>query len=435
MSLKLDVFGQQPLLRIYTQLVFCYADPKHTDPNLVVSRLAKGISKLRNIVPWIGGTIFDENGVVRLTEDGNGNILTVKDLRKHAYYPNFAELRREDFPFKWLNEKHICPRMTIPGTQNEVNKNAECPFLIQLTVINGGILLSFLGEHALMDMGGQFGLMEALSKLCKGEKLTDYDQSRIKLNNACVPIYDDGYILPQEDKIIRRKINETVNDCACEWKYLRFSRNSLLQLKQACSKELKDGFVSTDDCLSALIWRSILKARLKRQAEKQVVYFYRAIDTRRYLGYYSNQMGVFVNMALTRSSIGDVLSTRLGAIAALLRTKVDRDSVVTNSKIIATKIHRAKDKNNISVTQDLDSSLDIQISSWSKFKCFDLDFGIGLGKPIAVRRPEFIPLEGLIYFMPKTLNGSIIAGLCLRKDDYDEIMLDDDFMKYCNVIC
>ena len=159
MSVKLDVFGQQPLLRIYTQLVFCYPEWKPIESGFIVSRLIDGISKLKKVAPWVGGRIFDENGVAKVTESGNSHILTIKDLRKDTTYPDFTELQRDDFPFKWLDEKVLCPRMTIPGTQNEVNKNAECPFLIQLTVIKGGYLLSFVGEHALMDMGGQLSLI------------------------------------------------------------------------------------------------------------------------------------------------------------------------------------------------------------------------------------------------------------------------------------
>lgn len=434
MSVKLDVFGQQPLLRIYTQLVFCYAERKPIESSFIVSRLIDGISKLKKVAPWVGGRIFDENGVAKVTESGNSHILTIKDLRKDTTYPDFTELQRNDFPFKWLDEKVLCPRMTIPGTQNEVNKNAECPFLIQLTVIKGGYLLSFVGEHALMDMGGQFELMEVFSKLCNGEVLTAADQMKLQLNKSCMPIYNDKRILPEESNVIREKNGQFGGDFSYSWRYFKFSRSSLLQLKKVCMQELESGFVSTDDCLSALIWRSVLKARKKRQGESQIVYFYRAVDIRPFLGFEKNQMGVFVNMALSHSSIGEVLSSKLGTLAASLRAKLARDSIIRNSMITATKIHRAKDKNAVNITPDLDSSLDIQISSWSKFKCFDLDFGMGLGNPVAVRRPQFVTLEGLIYFMPKALDGSVIVGLCLRNDDFDKIMLDDYFMRYCKVI-
>ena len=59
--------------------------------------------------------------------------------------------------------------------------------------------------------------------------------------------------------------------------------------------------------------------------------------------------------------------------------------------------------------------VDIMLSSWAKLDCYELDFNLGLGKPDSVRRPQFAPVESLIYLMPKTLDGEIVVGICLTK--------------------
>lgn len=122
----------------------------------------------------------------------------------------------------------------------------------------------------------------------------------------------------------------------------------------------------------------------------------------------------------------------LGGVASQLRSAVDpKTSNLGNStRALATLINRAPDKSIISVTAALDLSTDIILSSWAKLDCYELDFGLGLGKPEAVRRPRFEPVESLIYLMPRTLDGEITVGLCLRDEDLERLRADEDFARY-----
>ena len=70
------------------------------------------------------------------------------------------------------------------------------------------------------------------------------------------------------------------------------------------------------------------------------------------------------------------------------------------------------------------------LSSWAKLDCYELDFNLGLGKPDSVRRPQFVPVESLIYLMPKRLDGEIAVGICLRNEDMERLRADEEFAKY-----
>ena len=69
-------------------------------------------------------------------------------------------------------------------------------------------------------------------------------------------------------------------------------------------------------------------------------------------------------------------------------------------------------------------------SSWAKLDCYELDFNLGLDKPEAVRRPQFEPVESLIYLMPRTLDGGIAVAICLRDEDMERLRADEEFAKY-----
>jgi trichothecene 3-O-acetyltransferase len=52
---------------------------------------------------------------------------------------------------------------------------------------------------------------------------------------------------------------------------------------------------------------------------------------------------------------------------------------------------------------------------------------LGLGKPEAVRRPQFEPVESL---MPRTLDGEIAVAICLRDKDMERLRAGEEFAKY-----
>jgi len=39
-------------------------------------------------------------------------------------------------------------------------------------------------------------------------------------------------------------------------------------------------------------------------------------------------------------------------------------------------------------------------------------------------------VEGVVYLLPKALDGEIVAGLCLRDDDMEKLKVDKEFLKY-----
>jgi hypothetical protein len=122
----------------------------------------------------------------------------------------------------------------------------------------------------------------------------------------------------------------------------------------------------------------------------------------------------------------------LGRVAPNLRLALElkTSNLSYQTRALATILHRAPDKGSASVTAALDLSVDLMLSSWPKQDFHDLDFNLGLGKPEAVRRPRFTPVESLLYLMPRVLDCEIAAALCLRDKDMERLRADEEFTKY-----
>ncbi|EXJ83309.1 hypothetical protein A1O1_06928 [Capronia coronata CBS 617.96] len=109
--------------------------------------------------------------------------------------------------------------------------------------------------------------------------------------------------------------------------------------------------------------------------------------------------------------------------------------VAYNTRALATFMQRSPENRSlVSVTATLDLGSDIMLSSWAKEKLHHLDFDLGLGKPDAVRRPAFDPVESLLYLLPRALDGEIAAAICLRDEDMERLKADKQFKEYARYI-
>jgi hypothetical protein len=195
-------------------------------------------------------------------------------------------------------------------------------------------------------------------------------------------------------------------------------------------------YISTDDAISALIWQSVTRARLPRLNPEAESTFARAVDPRRYIGIPLTYPGVVQNMAYNTCTLESLVEEPLGCVASRLRAAIDpkTSGLDYRTRALATALSHAADKNDFSVEAAINLSSDIMLSSWSKVDCYKLDFNFGLGKPEAVRRPQFRPVESLMNLMPKALDNEISAGICLTDEDMERLKADSELTKYATYI-
>jgi trichothecene 3-O-acetyltransferase len=374
----------------------------------------------------------------------------IKDSCHDPLIPSMDVMRRVNFPFSMPDESLIAPRKTFP----DVSEGDTVPvFALQANFISGGLLLTFVGQLAAMDMTGQGHLIRLLSKACHNEPFTNEELLGGNLDRRnIVPLLDDSYehgpeiahqmIKPGTAPYV--PISDDTNDLVppsppkSTWVYFSFSASSLAALKLVASKTitLASGFISTDDALRAFIWQSVTRAHLPHLSPTRETTLARAVDPRRYIGILQTYMGIVQNMMYSTYTAQKLVNEPLGAVASQLRREVDptTSSLGYNTRALAAVLGRAAVKNNASVTASIDFTVDIALSSWVKEHCYDLDFNLGLGKAESVRRPQFVPVEGLMYLMPKALDGEIALGLCLKDEDIERLRVDEGFTKYATHI-
>ncbi|KZL81664.1 trichothecene 3-o-acetyltransferase [Colletotrichum incanum] len=441
MDEPIEIFGQQPGLNIYTQIAVCFSVKEEFSTSNIIITLTNGLERLTATFPWIAGQVVNEGasedntGVFKIKPHEATPPLVIKDLRNDVSVPTMQAMKQANFPFSMLDESIVAARPTLPIDPTLAGK-PEPVFIVQATFIKGGLILTFLGHHQTMDGTGQGQIIDLLSKACRNESFTDEEAAIGNLpRHDIVPLLNNYQRGPEIDSMIITPPKESPEAPArCSWAYFDFPANSLLALKSAASEAVKSGYITTDDALTALVWQSVSRIRASRLSPNEEMKFARAVNVRGYLGIPQTFPGIVQSMTHNSFTLKDLVAGRLGEVALQLRSTLNPEALSYSTRAFATVLSQSPDKRGFSFTGTLRLEKDIMLSSWAKLDLYEQDFGLSLGKPESVRRPQFTPVESLAYLLPKSREGSIALAICLRDDDMAKLKADEEWMEYSKYI-
>lgn len=294
-----------------------------------------------------------------------------------------------------------------------------------------------------MDGIGQDHIIRLFSKACRNEVFTDEEKSICNLSttsNNTIPLLDTPYDLPSTVstyQLVTPQTSYGLNPPTCSWAYFSFSKTSQEALKSTASQTCPPkSFISTDDALSAFIWKSVTSVRLARLNASTQSTFARAVDVRQMLGISTMHPGFVQNMTYNTFTFGELLSMPLGVLAASLRSKVDptTSTLAHDTRALATILAQSEDRSCVSFAASLRSTSDVFFSSWVKMGAYGYDFGEGLGRAEAVRRSRSHVTEGLMYLMPKSREGEVGLVACLSEEDMLALRKDGEFARFAEFV-
>ncbi|KAG6357496.1 hypothetical protein INS49_013373 [Diaporthe citri] len=414
----------------------------------IIENLELGLARLSKEFPWVTRKVVQIGEEFSITAAKTSLELVVKELQDDVTVPTWDELREAGFPFRMLDEDVVAPCKTM------VEPYSERPvLLVQANFVKGGLLLTFNAQHGSMDMAGQAQVITLFAKACRSEAFTkdEVETSNMRRTDR-IPIAVDktsGYSdspKPKSEGLVQdveanakpREPQLSTPSDDLVWAYLDLSAASLSSLKKLASQTLTAGvsFVSTDDVLTAFIWQSITRARHSRldSPRSTPTTLTRNVDVRRHFDLPPTYPGLMTTATSHTYPVDDLVNQKsLGAVASGLRAALSPDSLRNSAVVQATAISRNKGaaaQRRIAALSN--PSFDVRLSSWAKEKLYDLDFGPCLGQPEAVRRPRFVngAREGLVYFLPKGRDGSIVVGICLREEDMECLRMDGEVIQW-----
>lgn len=438
-----DVLGQMGFLHTY--IVIAYGLRSRGSTEEIKLALEGAAGKLIEAFPWVAGHVIQQGsgpgktGLATIVPYPPGQRTTpvlIRDISNT--WASLDDIIEAGGPMHMLDGEVLAERKGLPHSYDDSQLPAPV-LVIQANIVKGGILLCFQGMHHTMDMNGMAHMMRLFSKALHGEPFSDDEikhgnrerRGVIKLLGPEDEKADISKLIVNPPPPGNPEANAAVPDV--KWVYLRFAGPKLAELKAAA--EGPGQWISTDDALSAFAFQRITAARLKRIEKKQPqITFCRAVNGRRFLDppLPKEYMGHMVVCTFTDVPLDSPIATSdVGALARQIRADVL--NIKSNYiESVATALHEQDDKGALNYGASLNmAGWDVMMSSFLGLGLNEIDFGHALGgKPLFTKRPRFAPIEGLLYFMPRTADGDVDVALCLRSDDIETLKKDEEFLKY-----
>ncbi|KAI4166083.1 MAG: hypothetical protein LQ342_000514 [Letrouitia transgressa] len=412
------------------------------DHSRMTPTLQQAAQRLTEIIPWLGGQVVPKKRTGKSDiyqvvpyDDPCPPILRIKHLDE---FPSYDELRKARAPASKLDGNITAPMKGFPDTPDP---SVPKPVLvIQANFFSGGLILCFAGMHNVMDGNGLGQLVKLFATLCRGEQIPSRDVEAVLLDRRHIPppLQADQPLLDHSN--VRKKAEQSTDAGAHEirsiWSYFSISSTKLAQLKAEASKDIenKDDWVTSNDALTALIWKAVTKARYARLDRGEQSTLVRAVNGRRKVkppipdGYIGNSVHATFNSLTIEQIAKGVSLSELAQHVRKATNEIDDHYV----RSFATLLRSKPDLRDI-VFAMRSPDRDLLVSSWAALPVY-VDFGSTIGKPEFARRPTGAPWESVVYIMPKSPDCGIDLTICMREDDLARLREEHDWTTYAEFI-
>jgi hypothetical protein len=427
------------------------------DADEVFRILKQGLEAAKERIPTLGcegvpDPDAKQAGVLKLQKYNDYETITKKDLRAPGAFPHtYAQIKAKAFPVEAFDGDLLFRRFTWPSP-GERFPAADC----QANFIPGGFLLTCAFCHVFGDAKAYYTWLETWAEECRrlqGETgprnevpdvfFTDREKHmKPSGRNAGKPEdHPEVIVLPFTPGGAPPKMTSREH----VGQVFRLTAEQLAALKaDAAPANASDPsdqkFVSTNDALSALMWRSVMAAQfpLEELEGDPTSIFNIAVDCRprtdppvhprtlgNWLGWVAPQMPI--RKMLERPSVADPAVVIRKAISKLNDQYADSLSALFES---------VEDVNRVVATAFLDvPGFNCVQTSWINLGVYGLDWGKTLGGKIqAVRCPDVGVINGGQLVLPALPGGGIELIIGVESKCLPRLLKDPVLAKYATAV-
>lgn len=410
----------------------------------LLSSIVEGVRNATHQLPFMAGNfqVDDTGDLCIVTAPGSQVEVNIRRIES-TEHKSFPALAKDSFPPNDLD-------LTLLLPEERTTQKPVCD--LQLTLIENGMILGFRMNHAAGDWSS---IDTFLSLVCQSTKAHQEGLSvptyTPDLNRAPYNASATDPTIPRQGLleslpmfyIMEKSQFKPKLPPPSQSNIYKISESSIQQLKAYCALYLSDvGYVTSYDCISALLWTSITRVRLHLHPEKSVSSsrFVHPIDVRsrdpenktseQYFGnaVIGTQAGPLTAQALVSDGVRG-----LATAAALIRQSI-------NSVNLSSISHMASLIASLSPTETLApradfTDMDVFMNTWYSGNAEKYDIGTA-SLPAAFRLHS--PMAGAcMVILPNFSRGKprvfeILAHLTL--EEHELLRKDTEFLKYFEVV-
>ncbi|KAI1198876.1 putative enoyl-CoA hydratase/isomerase family protein [Nemania serpens] len=432
----------------HSKRILCFELPPVADRTRITRYLHTAFHNTVQRVPFLAGSIVpfsQEQGgrpwLRNMVPEGAARLI-VKDL---SHELSFSELAKADFAQHLLDTEKLCP---LPKTAYVQEEPVDvCQF--QANFVEGGLLLVVSIIHIAADGRGVTEIIKIFAdQLRKAQSMPDIveplvTRDTVYRSNRTALVSGNGVpgAIENHEAWTSSPINShgQIADVKNSCHTLRITAKGLARLKRIMTESSHgpDDWVSSNDAISALIWRSIMVARRRANIlpADATTYVSQPLDCRAHLGLPQPYFGNVLYMTKSSMSL-DALSnteTGLGDAARILRAQIKGMTAEKFRDLVGFAERTELDSHTrMNIIEELPTG-GIILTSHFKFALHELDFGpaftkAGDGHMRALRLPAGGTMAGAVIVMPKLPDGSC-EFMITEKDETITALLEDNFFK------
>lgn len=441
--LELSPFDQMTGVHTYIVRTLGFTTPDDAAQEQALASLRTAANKLASHFPYLAGVVVNSgasetsSGTFKVVpyppHEGSDKFLHIKDCKNEL--PPYAKILEAKAPASMLDGRIICSGYGFPHMYPS-SENMPA-YIVDVCLLQGGIFLTFNTQHNIMDANAEDKMVRYFARLCAGGELTQEELLMGDINRQEVfktfpdtnnPDLVSWFRCPSALPFTRPWPPVYAD---APWHSFRISASNLAALKQlAASTPQANGqetnsthtapFFSTNDIVTALIWKHLVRSRAITSSPDQDVGLVRAVNGRKSFNPPLPQtyIGHVVTCVWTRVTLSELMSLPLPQLALALRKSLIEGTTTDHMQSLLHVLRTESDKTTVNYGASMKEN-DIMITSHVAHSLYEADFGAesGLGKPDVVRRPNLPDGRGLIYMLPKARDGSVDIVASLTAED------------------
>lgn len=456
--------------RMLVPVTCTYQLNKEAVKETILSQICEGLRRLMSEYRSLAGALYEPveigRAFVRRTSSHANFVVHVQDLNiTNPEFPSFDELKRQHFPASVL-DKRMLPESFTPIPAPPPGEGVPA-MMVQLNIIQGGLVMGIAVHHMLVDARGLDKLIARWALHTRSIvdparfpapppiQISDLDPAVLESSASNV---EENFIDYRKPAVASLKYEPNappttdIPASAMGQHIWHISASKLAALKASAAPTASDldtrQWVSTNDCITALMWRAVTRARLAKHGIASAVN-----DTRHVA--LENSLDVRETFRMVRSKgiseayVGNVVMFSKASIA--LRQLVAPETfravaVKTRDAIDVYRawpiVRRAMDwisacPRGADVEMDFDAvgGLDFVTTSWRVLEVYKrADFGFG---PLMALRWATAVFDGYCFLYPTRPSGDTDEGveiyLGLEKDCMERLLLDEELAQWAEV--
>ena len=433
-GIELSPFDQI-MMACYVRVILCFPTPNTSD---AVQSLECGIGQTMNQLPYLKGSVKKAANSRTLWYPPNPAVTSGKVSTVDLPDLSYPELEARSMPMSALDET-FCP-----VAFQVADPSSKVPIVaFQITVVSGGIFLCACVHHCIMDGTGIDKFLCLIAQNTSSTAQTSLDpheaenrrtilekhlggrppaNRKLLSNHAEYRIFEGPVPVPalalaDAPPNGQRRLSPTFPKMKS--RLFKLTSSMLVRLKAAMSTHLGDltNWVSTNDCVSALIWMCVIRARATEAsfANDQMTKLGQACNGRRKLSPelldYLGNVNLYAVASFRACDMINVTpetsEASLAAVALQIRRSID---LITPQHIgsAMSLMESLPDPRVLKPNWNFFLGKDMTVTSWTDFKVTQARFGDQLDRPGYVRCPAEA-FDGIGVFLPTAKVDGVVV--------------------------